>query len=155
MKKKINILNINSVSLSVSVSMSVYCQFPFPFPYPFPIPLPCPFRFHVRVHLTTALWKYMSDMAIIPLISKARKRWRGNLKGLFTERWWEKSAENLGEPTSLLVVTNAHPPLSLVSQQLPHPLLYPSHPFTHYSSSYVIYIDDINNNPGRLRPGHL
>jgi hypothetical protein len=29
----------------------------------------------------------------------------------------------LGEPTSLLVVANTHPPLSLVCQQLPHPLL--------------------------------
>ncbi len=29
----------------------------------------------------------------------------------------------LGEPTSLLVVANTHPPFSLVSQQLPHPLL--------------------------------
>jgi hypothetical protein len=29
----------------------------------------------------------------------------------------------LGEPTSLLVVRNTHPPLSLVCQQLPHPLL--------------------------------
>jgi hypothetical protein len=29
----------------------------------------------------------------------------------------------LGEPASLLVVTNTHPPLSLVCQQLPHPLL--------------------------------
>ncbi len=31
----------------------------------------------------------------------------------------------LGEPTSLLVVPNTYPPLSLVSQQLPHPLLAP------------------------------
>ncbi len=29
----------------------------------------------------------------------------------------------LGEPTSLLVVVNTHPPLSLVCQQLPHPLV--------------------------------
>jgi hypothetical protein len=29
----------------------------------------------------------------------------------------------LGEPTSLPVVANTHPPLSLVCQQLPHPLL--------------------------------
>ncbi len=29
----------------------------------------------------------------------------------------------LGEPTSLLVVANTHPPLSLVCQQLPHPLI--------------------------------
>jgi hypothetical protein len=29
----------------------------------------------------------------------------------------------LGEPASLLVMTNTHPPLSLVCQQLPHPLL--------------------------------
>ncbi len=36
----------------------------------------------------------------------------------------------LGEPASLLMVTNTHPPLSLVCQQLPHPLLYTSHPFT-------------------------
>jgi hypothetical protein len=33
----------------------------------------------------------------------------------------------LGEPASLLVVTNTHPPLSLVCQQLPHPLLCPSY----------------------------
>jgi hypothetical protein len=35
-------------------------------------------------------------MAIIQLISKARMRWRGNLKGLSLERGWTKSAENLG-----------------------------------------------------------
>jgi hypothetical protein len=35
-------------------------------------------------------------MAIIPLISKAHTRWRGNLKGLSLERGWTKSAENLG-----------------------------------------------------------
>jgi hypothetical protein len=29
----------------------------------------------------------------------------------------------LGEPTSLLGVANTHPPLSLICQQLPHPLL--------------------------------
>jgi hypothetical protein len=34
-------------------------------------------------------------MAIIQLISKALKRWRGNLKGLSLERGWTKSAENL------------------------------------------------------------
>jgi hypothetical protein len=51
----------------------------------------------------------------------------------------------IGELASLLVVTNAHPPLSLVCQQLPFPLLCPSHPFTPYSSSYTIYIDNINN----------
>jgi hypothetical protein len=56
----------------------------------------------------------------------------------------------LGEPASLLIVTNAHPPLSLVYQQLPHPLLCPSHPFTPYSSSYTIYINNINNNLSRL-----
>jgi hypothetical protein len=49
---------------------------------------------------------------------------------------------------------NTHPPLSLVCQQLPHPLLCPSHPFTPHSSSYNIYIDNINNNLGRLHPGH-
>jgi hypothetical protein len=39
----------------------------------------------------------------------------------------------LGEPASLLVVTNTHPPLSLVCQQLPHPLLCPSPQFKiHY-----------------------
>jgi hypothetical protein len=59
----------------------------------------------------------------------------------------------VGEPASLLVVMNAHPPFSLVCQQLPHPLLCPSHPFTPYSSGYTIYIDGINNNLGRLRPG--
>jgi hypothetical protein len=51
----------------------------------------------------------------------------------------------LGEPVSLLVVTNTHPPLSFVCQQLPHPLLCPSHPFTPHSSNYIIYMDDINN----------
>jgi hypothetical protein len=35
-------------------------------------------------------------MAIIQLISKARTRWRGNLKGLSLERGWTNSAENLG-----------------------------------------------------------
>jgi hypothetical protein len=34
----------------------------------------------------------------------------------------------LGEPASLLVVTNTHPPLSLVCQQLPHPFAFA--PFT-------------------------
>jgi hypothetical protein len=33
------------------------------------------------------------------------------------------------------------------------PLALPSHPFIPYSSSYTIYIDDINNNLGCLRPG--
>ncbi len=51
----------------------------------------------------------------------------------------------LGEPASLLVVTNTHLPLSLVRQQSPHPLLCPSHPVTPHSSNYIIYIDDINN----------
>jgi hypothetical protein len=51
----------------------------------------------------------------------------------------------LREPVSLLVVTNTHPPLSLVCQQLPHPLLCPSHPFIPHSSNYIIYMDDINN----------
>jgi hypothetical protein len=36
----------------------------------------------------------------------------------------------LGEPASLLMVTNTQPPLSLLCQQLPHTLLCPSHPFT-------------------------
>jgi hypothetical protein len=35
-------------------------------------------------------------VAIIQLISKARTRWRGKLKGLSLEREWTKSAENLG-----------------------------------------------------------
>ncbi len=54
----------------------------------------------------------------------------------------------LGEPTSLLVVANTHPPFSLVCQQLPHPLLAPpplSHPTVPHSSSYIIYTDDISN----------
>jgi hypothetical protein len=63
-----------SVSVSISVSVSVMC--------------PC--------QLNTALRIFLSDMAIIPLISKARTRWRGNLKGLSLERGWKKSAENLG-----------------------------------------------------------
>ncbi len=47
-------------------------------------------------------------------------------------------------PTSLLVVANIHPLLSLVYQQLPYPLpVLP--PFTPHRSSYNIYIDDINN----------
>ncbi len=37
-----------------------------------------------------------ADMAIIQSISKARTRWRGNLKGLSLERGWTKSAESLG-----------------------------------------------------------
>ncbi len=53
----------------------------------------------------------------------------------------------LGEPASLLVVTNTHPPLSLVCQQLPHPLAFTPLP-------YIIDIDDINN-LGRLRLGHV
>jgi hypothetical protein len=44
------------------------------------------------------LWIYMSDMAIMLLISKACTRWRRNLKGSLQERWWLKSAENLGAP---------------------------------------------------------
>jgi hypothetical protein len=51
----------------------------------------------------------------------------------------------LGEPASLLVRTNTDPPMSWVCQQLPHPLLCPSHSFTPHSSNYIIYIDDINN----------
>jgi hypothetical protein len=35
-------------------------------------------------------------MASIQSISKARTRWRGNLKGLSLERGWAKSTENLG-----------------------------------------------------------
>jgi hypothetical protein len=59
----------------------------------------------------------------------------------------------LGEPASLLMVTNTHIPLSLVRQHLSHPLLCPSHPFTPHSSNYVIYIDNINN-LGRPCSGH-
>jgi hypothetical protein len=33
------------------------------------------------------------------------------------------------------------------------PLAFPSHPLTPYSSSYTIYIDDINNNLSLLHPG--
>jgi hypothetical protein len=51
----------------------------------------------------------------------------------------------LGEPACLLMVTNTHPPLSLVCQQLAYPLLYPSYPFTPHSSNFIIYIDNINN----------
>jgi hypothetical protein len=59
----------------------------------------------------------------------------------------------LGEPASLVVVTNTHPPLSLFCQELSHPLAFtPSHPFTPPSSNYIIYTDDINN-LGRPRPG--
>jgi hypothetical protein len=43
----------------------------------------------------------------------------------------------LEEPASLLLVTNTHPPLSLVCQQLSHPLLCPSHAFTPHSSNYM------------------
>jgi hypothetical protein len=46
-----------------------------------------------------ALRIFLSDVAIIQLISKARMRWRGNLKGLSLERGWTKSAENLGAST--------------------------------------------------------
>jgi hypothetical protein len=46
-----------------------------------------------------ALRTFLSDVAIIQLISKARMRWRGNLKGLSHERRWTKSAENLGAST--------------------------------------------------------
>ncbi len=60
----------------------------------------------------------------------------------------------LGEPASLLLLTNSHPPLSLVCQ-LPHPLgSTPFHPFLTHSSYYIIYIDHINN-LGRLHPGQL
>ncbi len=45
----------------------------------------------------------------------------------------------LGEPASLLVVTNSHPPLSLVCQQLPHPWLLPLLPFhtPHFKLHYL------------------
>jgi hypothetical protein len=47
----------------------------------------------------------------------------------------------LGEPASLLVVTNSHPPLSLVCRQLPHPLAFtPFTPFSPHSSHYIIYM---------------
>ncbi len=52
-------------------------------------------------------------------------------------------------PATFLVVTTTHPPLSLVCQQLSHPLLCP--PFTPHSSNYIIYTDI--SNLGRLRPG--
>jgi hypothetical protein len=42
------------------------------------------------------------------------------------------------------VVVNTHPLLSLVCQQLPHPLLVLS-PSTPHRSSYNFFIDDINN----------
>jgi hypothetical protein len=54
----------------------------------------------------------------------------------------------LGGPASLLVVVNTHPPLSLVCQQLPHPLLaLPlfQTPAAPHSSCYIIYTDDISN----------
>ncbi len=58
------------------------------------------FRFHVRfcipVNLNIALWIFMTDMAIILLISEAPTRLRRSLKGLFHEKGWVKSAENLG-----------------------------------------------------------
>jgi hypothetical protein len=59
-----------------------------------------------------------------------------------------------GEPASFLVVTNTHPPLSPVCQQLLHPLLCPSHPFTPHSSNYITYIYDISN-LGCLRLGQV
>jgi hypothetical protein len=53
----------------------------------------------------------------------------------------------LGEPASLLVVANTHPPFSLVCQQLPHPLAFSpltlSHPTVHIT--IFTYIDNINN----------
>jgi hypothetical protein len=55
-----------------------------------------------------ALLIFLSDMAIIQLVSKARTRLRGKLKGLSLERGWTKSAENLGASilkTDLLVDT--------------------------------------------------
>ncbi len=55
-----------SDSVSISVSVSVTCQ------------------------LNTAL-RILSDVAIIQLISKARTRWRGNLKGLSRERGWTET----------------------------------------------------------------
>jgi hypothetical protein len=61
--------------------------------------------------------------------------------------------QNNPVPASLLVVTNSHPPLSIVCQQLPRPLaLAPFTPFSPHSSYYIIYIDNINN-LGRLRLG--
>ncbi len=56
------------------------------------------FRIHVPFHarVNTALRIFLSDMANIQLISKARTRWRGNLKDLSLERGWTKSAENIG-----------------------------------------------------------
>ncbi len=47
----------------------------------------------------------------------------------------------LGEPASLLVVANPHPPLSLVYQQLFHPLAFTplilSHPTVHITLLYL------------------
>ncbi len=79
---------------------------------------------------------------------------RGRVQELSTWRLWtSRMVYLLGEPASLLVVTNTYPPLSLFSQQLLHPLGFcPSHPFTPHSSNYIIYIDGINN-LGCLRPG--
>ncbi len=59
-----------SVSVSVSKTASVYMSVLFMCPY----------------QLNTALQRYLSDMAIIQLISKACTWWCGNLKGFSLER---------------------------------------------------------------------
>ncbi len=66
----------------------------------------------------------------------------------------------LGEPASFLVVTNSHPPLSLVCQQLPHPLAFtiftPFSPHIHISlftsttlTISVIFVRDKSNIHGQ------
>jgi hypothetical protein len=45
----------------------------------------------------------------------------------------------LGEPASLLVVMNTHPPLFLVCQQLPHPLAFTPLTLSHPSLQITLF----------------
>jgi hypothetical protein len=45
----------------------------------------------------------------------------------------------LGEPASLLVVTNTHPSLSLVCQQLPHPLAFTPLTLSHLTVQITLF----------------
>jgi hypothetical protein len=61
----------------------------------------------------------------------------------------------LGEPASLLVVTYPHPLLSLVFQQLPHPLAFTPLILSHLACpNYIVYVENINN-LDRLHLGQL
>ncbi len=53
------------------------------------------FYVHLDVHISTALWIFVSDMAIILSIPEAYTEWLEKLKGLSHEKGLVKSAENI------------------------------------------------------------